>query len=218
MRRKFKKICQICGKDYFPWKDNSKFCSYKCSRVSMKGRIPWNRGKHWSDEIRKKISIKTIGRKSYVRTEMMRKKMSEMKKGYHHTEETKRKLSKIKRGTKMPPITLECREKLSKTKIGEQNPNWRGGITPVREMIRRISKYRQWRSDIFKRDDYTCQICKIRGGYLEADHYPIKFVEILKEYQIKTIEDAISCEKLWDINNGRTLCLECHKFYIREVK
>ena len=44
----------------------------------------------------------------------------------------------------------------------------------------------------------------------DADHiYP--FSKILDDYNITSIEEAISCEKLWDIENGRTLCRDCHK-------
>jgi hypothetical protein len=37
------------------------------------------------------------------------------------------------------------------------------------------------------------------------------FSEILKEYNVKTLDDAHKCKELWDINNGRTLCINCHK-------
>ncbi len=31
------------------------------------------------------------------------------------------------------------------------------------------------------------------------------------ENNITSFEQALKCLKLWDINNGRTLCLNCHK-------
>ena len=44
----------------------------------------------------------------------------------------------------------------------------------------------------------------------DADHiYP--FSKIIDDFNITSIEEAISCEKLWDIDNGRTLCRDCHK-------
>lgn len=33
----------------------------------------------------------------------------------------------------------------------------------------------------------------------------------MKEYNIKNYNEALLCEELWNINNGRTLCLPCHK-------
>ena len=27
----------------------------------------------------------------------------------------------------------------------------------------------------------------------------------------KQIENVFDCEELWNINNGRTLCIQCHK-------
>ena len=72
-----------------------------------------------------------------------------------------------------------------------------------------------WRSKVFERDKYTCVECgrKRKEGdrvIIQADHiYP--FSKILDDFNITSIEEAISCEKLWDINNGRTLCVDCHK-------
>mgnify|MGYP001591433021 CR=1 FL=1 len=60
------------------------------------------------------------------------------------------------------------------------------------------------------RDDYTCQICKQRGGVLNADHYPIPFSKLFEEFQ-KAGGAADDFAPFWDINNGRTLCVSCHK-------
>lgn len=100
---------------------------------------------------------------------------------------------------------------LREVRKGEKSHWWKGGITSLVQQIRHCFKYRQWISDIFTRDDFTCQVCGIRGGYLEADHYPKMFSTIFKENNIKTFEEAINCEELWNINNGRTLCKECHQ-------
>ena len=32
------------------------------------------------------------------------------------------------------------------------------------------TEYTKWRKKVFEKDNYTCQICFIRGGYLEAHH------------------------------------------------
>ena len=125
-----------------------------------------------------------------------------------------------KTGTKRAPFSGEWRRNMSEAlkKSGHRPPvcwgannnKWKGGITPIREKIRHHFKYRQWRSDIFTRDNFTCVLCGVRGVYLEADHYPVMFSTICDEYTIDTVEKAINCDRLWDINNGRTLCRLCH--------
>ena len=92
---------------------------------------------------------------------------------------------------------------------GEKNPAWKGGICPIHLIIRSSYEYTEWRLMVFGRDDYTCQECRIRGTYLEA-HHIIPFIRILEKYNIKTMEESINCEELWDINNGITLCKRCH--------
>ncbi len=94
---------------------------------------------------------------------------------------------------------------------GEKNYKWSGGITPLKNQIRTLFEYRQWRSDVFTRDNFTCILCGKRNTYIEADHYPKPFIIIFNEYKIKTLKDALECAELWNINNGRTLCKECHK-------
>lgn len=95
------------------------------------------------------------------------------------------------------------------------NPNWKGGKTKLAQKIRKSAEYSFWRMSVFKRDFFTCQHCgaKNKKGekyIFDADHiYP--FSKILDDYNITSIEEAISCEKLWDIDNGRTLCRDCHK-------
>lgn len=81
----------------------------------------------------------------------------------------------------------------------------------VYEFARKCFKYIEWRNEIFKRDNYTCIKCgDNKGGNLEADHI-IPFIAILKKYKFLLNEDVYSCDELWDINNGRTLCNKCHK-------
>jgi len=78
---------------------------------------------------------------------------------------------------------------------GEKNPNWKGGAHTKNNALRRTKRYRHWRTAVFERDDYTCQMCSLRGVYLEADHIkPFAFFPELR----------------FEINNGRTLCKECH--------
>lgn len=110
--------------------------------------------------------------------------------GKHHTEEHKRKVSEAERG--------------------EKHNNWKGGITPLHQTIRRCFEYRQWRDDVYTRDNFACQECgDAIGGNLRA-HHKIEFADILERHEILTLKEALNCEELWNINNGVTLCEDCH--------
>jgi 5-methylcytosine-specific restriction endonuclease McrA len=69
------------------------------------------------------------------------------------------------------------------------------GKTTEAQRIRASSAYAAWRTQVFERDDFTCQICSQRGGKLHADH-------------IKRFSDYP--ELRLDVSNGRTLCAPCH--------
>lgn len=92
---------------------------------------------------------------------------------------------------------------------GKNHWNWKGGITKLAISIRQLPQYKNWRERVFKRDNYTCQKCRKRGGDLEADHIK-PFDQILKENHITTIQMAKKCKQLWEVSNGRTLCIPCH--------
>ena len=92
---------------------------------------------------------------------------------------------------------------------GDKHPNWKGGITPLTKQIRGCLKMRQWISDIFTRDNFTCQECFIRGGDLEAHHIH-EFWRVVDKNQIESLEQALNCAELWNLNNGQTLCRKCH--------
>jgi len=94
--------------------------------------------------------------------------------------------------------------------IGSNSPNWKGGTVKLNRLVRLSEKYKKWRSKIYQRDLYTCQNCKKTGGRLEVHH--IKSLSlILKEYEIKTKQQAYKNKEIFDLNNGITLCKNCHK-------
>ena len=108
------------------------------------------------------------------------------------------------------PVSEETKKKLSESHKGSKSYRWKGGITLLNHLIRSNFKSRQWRSDVFTRDDFTCQECGERGGKLNAHHIK-SYSSILQLYEITTIEEALECEELWNINNGITYCEKCHK-------
>lgn len=85
---------------------------------------------------------------------------------------------------------------MSIAQIGDKNPGWKGGISRENRRLRASKKFRDWRLSVFERDDYTCQQCGERGGYLEPHHIePFAYYPSLR----------------FNLSNGLTLCKSCHK-------
>lgn len=124
---------------------------------------------------------------------------------YKHSKNTREQNLKISRslignkrslGKKLPPLSDEQRKKRSEIRKGNKTNLWKGGVSSINLIIRSSIEYRLWRESVFKRDNWTCVWCGQRGGKLNADH-------------IKPFCDYP--ELRFAIDNGRTLCLECHK-------
>jgi hypothetical protein len=163
----------------------------------------FQKGHTMSPEMRQKISLKLKGRKKNAETIL---KMRKAQKGRQRTSEQIRKHRESMIGKK---ASLETRIKMSQAQSGERGNKWKGGITPLYLQIRSHFKSRQWSSDCFTRDNFTCQQCGERGGKLNCHHVKY-FSEIILDYSIENLEDALDCDELWNINNGVTLCKNCH--------
>lgn len=100
-----------------------------------------------------------------------------------------------KKGNKTPKRCSKCHLK-NGIKKGEKCHLWKGGITEKNHAIRGTKEYKQWAISVKERDNYTCQICKVRGGVLHSDH--------IKPF-------CLFPELRFDTNNGRTLCKDCHQ-------
>lgn len=147
------------------------------------GKNPTSSGKHWklSDDTKKKMSLSAMGNKKCLG------KKNGL--GFKHTNEAKKKIGSA------------C--------TGNKHYNWKGGISKIDKLCRNMAEYKQWRSDIFMRDNWKCRTCGFTG-YVTAHHIN-GFSKIIKEEKIKSVADARNCLLLWDFNNGVTLCEECHK-------
>lgn len=106
--------------------------------------------------------------------------------------------------------SLKTRKKMSLSHRGSKSHLWRGGKTKLSRSIRRCFLYREWRSKIFARDGGRCVLCGSTKK-LETDHHPIMFYHLLKEEKINSVEEALSCARLWNLDGGRLLCYKCHR-------
>ena len=155
------------------------------SSAFQKGQIPWNKGKKMSIDFRKKNSEARY--RFYANG------------GIHPL-----------LGKKRPDISGENSPFWGK--FGKEHPKWADvKKRPFYKSIRTLFKYVEWRKSVFKIDKYSCRLCGISGVYIEVDHYPKRFIDIVRDNNIQSIEDAIKCAELWDVGNGRTLCRPCHR-------
>ncbi len=83
---------------------------------------------------------------------------------------------------------------------GSEHGMWKGGVISKREAHMSRKEYKDWRKAVYERDNYTCQKCGQVGYRLNAHH-----IESYRENK----------EKRTDIDNGITLCFDCHMEYHR---
>lgn len=169
--------------------------------------MKFEKGHTMSAEMRAKISNKLRGIKRSPETLAKMRISGKLNNQKISVEAHKRQGDKLRGRKYTEERLIKCKERFI---IKENHPNWKGGITPVVMQIRNSLRMRQWISDVFRLDDFTCQDCFARGGKLNAHHLK-SFSLIYKENNIKTLQDALDCEELWDLNNGQTLCVDCHK-------
>jgi hypothetical protein len=137
-------------------------------------------GKHHTKESNEKNRISHLGKIAWNRGKPWSKQIKEKFRlshlGKHHTKET---------GLKM-----------GLSRKGSNNPYWKGGITSA-DKIEREKFVHTMQKRVFERDNYTCQFCGERGGYLQVDH-----IQSWAEY----------IELRFSMDNCRTLCMDCHYF------
>ena len=167
----------------------------------QKGNIPWNKGKafpaiqgknnpNWKGGLAHCVDCnkQLSGYTSTYCNKCKGKVISEKKKGKYFGG------TPWNKGKKLGPNPEHSKRMIGKL-AGNKHPNWKGGITPTHFKIRNSLKYKEWRTYVFERDNYTCQDCGQHGGWLEA-HHKKSFAKFPKDR--------------FDIDNGITYCRPCH--------
>lgn len=88
-----------------------------------------------------------------------------------------------------------CKDCKKQVCAKEKAYNWNGGYDNENIKFRKTYEFKQWVKQVYKRDNYTCQCCGERGRKLNAHH--------LDSYNW-------CIDKRTDVNNGVTLCENCH--------
>jgi len=135
------------------------------------------------------------GKKHSVKS---RKKISKSLTGKKLLEKTKIKISRAHTGMRH---SLESRKKMSEIKLAKR-PSDFADMRVENKRIRMSYESREWRKKVFERDDYTCLICKTRGGDL-CPHHILPFIDY-PQYR-------------FDVGNGLTLCKKDHLILHRKT-
>ena len=161
--------------------------------------VRFEKGHVVSEITRFKISQKLKGNKNGLGHKCTNKEqLRKLQLGKPKSQETKDKISSSLTGKKH---SLERRIKKSKMSLGRNNYFWKHGMSKVNKTARQLAmntlEYKLWREAVFKRDNYTCVVGgKKHGDRLNADH-----IKSWAEYP----------ELRFDVNNGQTLCVDCHR-------
>ena len=190
------KYCIICGKQLKP--NHKKTCSISCRGKYIgsknKGRVAHNKGVPMSKEQKVKCSIANKGKHYSPKTEFTANSLKQLWANPFFKKTVSKKISNSRKGM---PLSDRHKKALCGPRPhlrGENSPSWKGGYKSDRGQGR-LTEYKVWRHDVFVRDNFTCKLCGIRGGKLEAHH-------------IERWRDNI--ELRFDIANGITLCKKCH--------
>jgi hypothetical protein len=182
-------------------------------KLNLKNKsIPWNKGKTMSD-------YPHCGFQKGNKLAHKRKRINweDLERGRINSHLKIKTQGAWNKGLKMPQIsgenhpmygrkhTPEAIEKMSKTWFKRND-----GLS-LRERILSCSKNKTWRLSVYRRDKFTCVACGKKGCRDLNAHHLKPFYLILEENKITNLEDALLCEELWDIENGITLCHQCHE-------
>lgn len=168
----------------------------KISRANT-GHKGWSTGLPVSEETRRKIGEANKGKRLGMRhTEETRAVIREKRALQGCSDETRSKMSAAKKGTKQSKGWIDAKVASRVAYYDEQ-----GRKTPENIRIRMSKEYRDWRESVFKRDNWTCQICFIRS---EAGNPVVIQADHIRQF-------AFFPELRFELSNGRTLCVPCHR-------
>ena len=127
-------------------------------------------------------------------------------KGKHRSEDTKEKLKEYRTGKKHSTETIEKMRLAHKGKnkgkdsywFGKQSPNWKGGVTPEKQLFSGQEKWKQCCKYIWKRDNATCQRC---GE---------KFNHTQKTFEVHHIRPFWTGKQRTTYSNLILVCRKCH--------
>lgn len=176
-------------------------------RIKLLGRIPWNKGltKEISEKVKMIGEATSKGKKGIKLSKNHKKKISIAITDNHRQGKRKDIYKKMSESLMGHNVSVKTRLKISNTlSRGLQE------YDVLNCNLRKIPEYKKWSRDVLEKDIFTCQKCDNVGGRLVA-HHKKSFMSIIRKNNICNLQDALNCKELWSIDNGQTLCVDCHK-------
>lgn len=165
----------------------------------QKGRITTEEHRKKLSKMHKKFGMKPPSFKGRKHSEKTKEKLKLKSTGNKNAlgmklnEEQRRKISEYRKGKK---LSIKTRRKIGEKIKGQKHWNWQGGATSEDEKIRKSIDYKIWHKAVLERDYFVCQGCGQTKSKFNVHH-------ILSFLQFP--------HKRFDISNGITLCISCHK-------
>lgn len=204
--------CPQCKEVFCDYASNHrKFCSVKCHYVSKKGKKlvcdGWNKGLKGHTNNGSFRQGHPNGHPRWTSPKWNKSRKIE-RTCLACSKEFTTKLSQVERGGGKF-CSHRCYSIWRSDNIREDKCyQWKGGVSKFN--THGSAKYIKWRKAVYKKDNYTCQICGTKERKIWADHIK-PFSLILKENNLTAVdtEGIKKCEELWDIKNGRAVCVRC---------
>lgn len=195
-----KRICQICGQEFRSYDKGSMYCSKKCAGKSdsnlkkLREIANLPKSRKFPRKGRRLVCFSCL--KTFFwpnRKTLCADCSTYSKQSIRLCDVCGKDFYSVKDKKTCSAKCLSKQRSLAQQ--GERSHRWQGGRTDAVKIARNSYNYSSWRTSVFERDNYTCQLCNERGGNLTAHH-------------IKMVSERP--DLIFDINNGITLCWDCH--------
>jgi len=154
--------------------------------------------------------------------------------GKKHSPETREKISKALKKRITPEIyeglkshLLEIRKKahhFGSTDIKEKEQlrkkyavknKWDGDLYSIKLKVKSHFRFRMWRKEVLNTQK-KCSLCDSKK-HLEV-HHEKELIDIIKENLTELVNHNYEIPELWDIENGKVFCTNCHSVYHSHTK
>ena len=121
-------------------------------------------------------------------------------KGHKHTQENRERFRQLRMKDGHVPYLKNGKHWLKQE--GSHSPAWKGGVTPLRQVIYSSEEWKQAVKEVWKRDNATCQRCGKRQNDKRNDKFAIhhKYLFSDKPYLRTNVDNLV------------LLCRDCHLF------